>query len=428
LGRIGEVYVPHWRQLNVVKVHYYSDCYYFGGSEHMLALLLDAAEAADEFDTSLTYRWSAEYEEGLRRHVSPRLSTQPLRLPEPESLWKPLRGGARKIAKGSAYILLARQIFQSYDVARLAAIFAADKPDIVHINNGGFPAAASPNAAAVAARLARVPHVVYVANNIAVGYASPLRWPDYPLDRLVARCVSRFVTGSRAAADALSRVLRLEPGRAIAIPHGIPRRPTDKTAQEMRKRLGQEQGRTLLLVPAQLERRKGHRHLLNALHLLASNGRLDGIGTLFVGDGPEEGVLRAQVRSLGLDDHVCFVPRDSNWWNFYVASDIVVLPSIGQEDFPNVVVEAMAAARPVIGTRVAGIPEQVVDGITGIVVEPGDEPALAEAVALLVEDGERRRSFGSAGLRRYEELFTPAIAVARYRSLYRELLGDSRVP
>jgi glycosyltransferase involved in cell wall biosynthesis len=394
----------------------------------MLALLLEAAEASPEIEASLAYRRSQAYDDGLRRRLPAGVPRQlrGVRLPDPESLWSPLDGAARKLTKAAAYALLLRQFFQAYDVARLAAVFTSTKPDIVHINNGGFPGAASGNAAAVAARLAGVRHIVYVVNNLAADYGSPLRWADYPLDRLVARCVSHFVTGSRAAAERLTRLLHLPPGHVVSMPHGIQRRETDEPVEAVRARLGQADSRVVLLVPAQLERRKGHRHLVNALQELHAGGRLDGVGVLFAGDGPEEDALRNQVERLGLSSRVRFVPREPNWWNFYLAADVVVLPSISHEDLPNVVAEAMAMGKPVIGSRLAGIPEQIVDGVTGVLVSPGNEHELAEAIATLAENRELRERLGAAGLERYEAYFTPAAACDRYFSLYRDLLDAAR--
>lgn len=388
----------------------------------MLALLLRAAAESSEIEPVFTYRQSGAYEAGIAAHLPREIDARGVRLPDPEAVWSPLQGRRRKLAKTAAYGLLARQALQVYDVGRLSRLFRAEQPDIVHINNGGFPGAASCNAAAVAARLAGVRAVVYVVNNIAAPYHSPLRWADYPLDRLVRRCVSRFVTGSQAAAGALTRVLGTRPGQVIAIPHGIGRRSPDESREQVRGRLGQAGANTVLLVPAQLEKRKGHRHLLNALASLETDGRLDGVGVLFAGDGPEEMALRDHANSLGLSGRVRFVPREPNWWNFYAAADVVVLPSISHEDFPNVVIEAMAMAKPVIGSRVAGIPEQIVEGLTGLLVPPADEQQLAEAIAKLIEGRELRERLGTAGRDRYEELFTPATASARYFSLYRELL------
>jgi glycosyltransferase involved in cell wall biosynthesis len=308
---------------------------------------------------------------------------------------------------------------------RLYLLFRADRPDIMHVNNGGYPAAASCNAAAVAARLAGVPVVVYVANNPAADYRSPLRWADYPLDRAVVASVTRFVTGSQVSADSLRRVLRLEDRRVVALPNGIVRRALDETRDETRAWLRQPPERVVVLVAARLERRKGHRTLFDALASIRRRRGLDDVGLVVAGGGPDEAVLRAYVAELSLEDHVRFVPPQPNWWHLYSASDVVVLPSIGNEDFPNVVLEAMAMGRPVVGTRVAGIPEQIVEGVTGLLVQPGDTEGLAGALMLLIDDAALRDRLGAAGRARFDRLFTAEAAVERYWSLYRMLYADA---
>jgi glycosyltransferase involved in cell wall biosynthesis len=406
------------------SIHFYSDCYMFGGSEHMLLVLMRAAADSDA-DVRFTYRASAAYEAELRGKIPAGVVRYGLRLPDPESVWSGLSGRLRRVVKALAYALLLRQLFQVWDVARLYVLFRADRPDVVHINNGGFPGAASCNAAAVAASLARVPVIVYVVNNIAAGYSSPLRWADYPFDRFVATSVTMFVSGSRTAAEALRRILGLESDRVAALPNGIAPRAPDEAPEETRKRLGLAPDSRVVLIPAQLERRKGHRHLLNAFRLLHDRGELENVRLLIAGAGPEDAALHHIVDELGLARYVRFVPPEANWWNLYVPADVVVLPSVSNEDFPNVVLEAMAMSKPVLASRLAGIPEQVIDGVTGLLVEPGDETALAEALAELLRDPAKRRELGAAGKARFRSMFTPAAAVERYASLYAALCGEA---
>lgn len=81
------------------------------------------------------------------------------------------------------------------------------KPDILHINNGGYPAAQSALAAAIAGNISGVPKVVMVINNMAMDYKHYSRWIDYPLDRIFVACVNVFITGSSQAAQKLKSVL-----------------------------------------------------------------------------------------------------------------------------------------------------------------------------------------------------------------------------
>ncbi len=96
------------------------------------------------------------------------------------------------------------------------------------------------------------------------------------------------------------------------------------------------------------------------------------------------------------------------------------------EGMPNVVLEAMAAARPVVATRVGGVPELVASGETGLLVEPGDDGAFAAAVSRLLSDGELARRMGRAGRERAERRHSCADAAQRLEAIYLEALGGRR--
>jgi glycosyltransferase involved in cell wall biosynthesis len=100
---------------------------------------------------------------------------------------------------------------------------------------------------------------------------------------------------------------------------------------------------------------------------------------------------------------------------------VLVLPSIA-EGLPGALFEAGALGVPVVATAVGGIPEVVVDGVTGILVPPQDPAALADAIASLLDDPERARAMGEAGRQRVEQHFTVERMVAETLALYEELL------
>lgn len=143
-----------------------------------------------------------------------------------------------------------------------------------------------------------------------------------------------------------------------------------------------------LLCVARLEERKGHRVLLEAVHALRRRG-VD-LHLTLIGDGSLRESLETDVRRLGLTRDVRFAGWASgrDTLDAMQSARLVVLPSFA-EGLPIVLMEAMALGRPVISTSVAGIPELVVDGITGWLVGPGDPQGLASAIeaALGARDG-----------------------------------------
>ena len=159
--------------------------------------------------------------------------------------------------------------------------------------------------------------------------------------------------------------------------------------------------RPLLLAVAQLAERKGLRYLVEACRILADRGR--SFECEIIGDGPLRGELERQVRDLGLEDHVRLtgpLPYPDVVAR-YPRAAAFVLPCIvtaegDRDDIPNVILEAMAAAVPVVSIPVSGIPEVLRDDETGLVVPEGDAAAIADAVERLLDDPALGTRLGAA--------------------------------
>ncbi len=142
-----------------------------------------------------------------------------------------------------------------------------------------------------------------------------------------------------------------------------------------------------------------------------------------VGDGPERRALEASAGAdLRLAGRLRWLGRRDDIPSLLRAADVLVLPSLW-EGMPNVVLEAMAVRRAVVGTDVEGTSDLVEPGQTGWIVPPGDPIALAEALEEAASDPARLDRFGNAGRARVEAEFTPARVVAAYEHLWAGLLG-----
>jgi glycosyltransferase involved in cell wall biosynthesis len=133
------------------------------------------------------------------------------------------------------------------------------------------------------------------------------------------------------------------------------------------------------------EERKGHPVLFEALRRLA-HGPLPDVHLMLVGDGPDETSLRELAGKLGLNKHISFFPFTSEPSRVFERLDITVLPSLYKEGLPNVLQESMAMNVPVISSRLGGVPEVVIDGQTGYMIEPGNSGQLARAIVDLWTD------------------------------------------
>ena len=177
-------------------------------------------------------------------------------------------------------------------------------------------------------------------------------------------------------------------------------------------------------VVAQLIRRKGHQVLLEAMpEVLAAYPRAR---VLFFGKGPLEGELQSLIERKGLTGSVRLAGFREDLPRILPCLDLVVHPAL-MEGLGVSLLQASCAGLPIVASRVGGIPEAVRDGETGLLVEPGDAQALADAIRSLLGDAERRREMGCQGRHRVEQQFSAERMVEGNLAVYRELLAGQDV-
>jgi len=165
---------------------------------------------------------------------------------------------------------------------------------------------------------------------------------------------------------------------------------------------------------------KGHGCFLAAAARLADTPAVAKF--LIVGEGPERAALEAEAGRLGVaDGRVLFTGFRDDVPAVLAALDILVLPSTDAEVLPLVVMEALAAGRPVVATSVGGVPEMIEDGVSGLLVPPGDADALAAALRRLTGDATLRARLAGAGRECVERRFTLARMVSETERVYRRL-------
>lgn len=166
--------------------------------------------------------------------------------------------------------------------------------------------------------------------------------------------------------------------------------------------------------------RKGTDVLFKAL---AELDRRDVPWRAVVGGNGDIDAAIAQTRALHIDSKIellGWVGEDAVDRLLRIA-DVFVLPSRG-ENQPVSILEAMARATPVVATRVGAIPRQVLDGQTGILVQPGDPIELADALEKLIRDEDLRLAYGAAGRERFEDNFSASASAEKFAALYRKLM------
>jgi len=175
-----------------------------------------------------------------------------------------------------------------------------------------------------------------------------------------------------------------------------------------------------ILTTARLHKYKGLGYLVQAMKVVTE--KLPQARLYVLGRGPEEGTLKAQVTGLNLEKHVVFLEKtvpNYEMPHLYSECDIYVQPSV-VEPYGIAVLEAMSCGKPVIGTRVGGMLDTIVDGMTGFLVAPRDPSQLAHAIVELSDTGVRH-SMGTNARRRIVETFDWMVIAGRYDQLVKGL-------
>jgi glycosyltransferase involved in cell wall biosynthesis len=190
---------------------------------------------------------------------------------------------------------------------------------------------------------------------------------------------------------------------------------------ELRKSLGIEENLFILGNIARLTEQKGQEVLLQAVSLLIREGQ--NLKVVLVGGGPKRHELESLADTLGIKDYVLFLGSRHDLPELLGLFDIFVLSS-HWESLPVIILEAMAMARPVVATDVAGVSEVVEHEVTGLLVPPDNPHLLAQAVLKLMNDPGLAAHMGAAGRRRVEREFSVERMVAETTALYDDLLSQ----
>ena len=273
------------------------------------------------------------------------------------------------------------------------------------------------------ARWARVPVVI-----------ASKRWLHSPWRYRVAngvgfRVATCVIANSDAVAASLERDDWLSRGRVVVVPNFVDEAafgaPTPNVRQTWVREVGLEPDAVVVGIVASLLPIKDHATLLRAVAALVPEWPT--LRLVIVGQGPELERLRALANELGITPAVRFAGLRPQVPSFHFLFDISVLSSVS-EGFPNSLVEAMAAGRPIVATDVGGVRDAVLHGENGMLVAPGDPPAFADALRVLLRDPDLRRTMGAAGAHRAREKFHAATVVGSLQRLYERLLTDAGQP
>jgi N-acetylglucosaminyldiphosphoundecaprenol N-acetyl-beta-D-mannosaminyltransferase len=290
------------------------------------------------------------------------------------------------------------------------------RPDIVHTNS------AVVLSSGLAARICGRPHVWHMREFFAD--ISPL-WRAYQW--LMYLLASVIVCNSGAVAGQFHPAIRRRKIAVVynGIPAGEVAPATAERAENFRRRHALAGGPLVGVVGRVNLEQKGQDVFVTAAAALAEKFPEAGFvvaGSPYPGNEEHGRRLGRMIEALNLHNRIVCTGDVDDLAALYSVLDVCVLPAKKPEGLGNVLLEAMALGKPVVGTRTGGIPEVIEDGENGYLVEPGDGRSLATTLERLLADPELRRRMGEMGRRRFEDRFSFTGCYARMLSLYGWLL------
>ncbi|GBE06196.1 MAG TPA: glycosyltransferase family 1 protein [Nitrospirae bacterium] len=300
---------------------------------------------------------------------------------------------------------------------KLYRLIRKEKPDIVHTHT-----AKAGTLGRIAARLAGVPVILHTFHgHVLTGYFGRCRsWVFILIEKILALITTRLITLSEELKRELIDMGIGKEDKFEVIPLGLELEPfldAERHKGRFKNELGLSAETAVIGIVGRLVPIKGHRLFLEMAKIIDSQAD---IKFVIVGDGELRKELEDYAEKLGIADEVIFTGFRRDLPEIYAGLDIVVLTS-KNEGTPVSIIEAMAAARPVVATNVGGVPSLVKDGVTGLLVKPGDTDSLSDAVARLIKDPHLRQDMGREARSRVFPSYDISELVGRINVLYSSL-------
>ena len=299
---------------------------------------------------------------------------------------------------------------------RLVRLLRHERTDIVHSHDAYTSVYGT-----ICARIAGVRGIIASRRS---WYSPHLRGRILQANRIAYRFAHRVVGNS----PSVSRLVESEGGvsasRIVTIPNFLDPEAFEPIPAADRRRmldeLGVPEDAFVVGIVARLSLVKDHATLLRAIASLRD--QIPALHCVLIGDGPERPHLEALADSLGIRGLVHFAGERTQPPNLHGLFDVSVLCSTS-EAFPNSVLEAMAAARPVVATDVGGTPDAVHQGTTGLLVRPSDPSRLADAILRLYTEPALRTKLGTAACAAARVGYSADAVIGQVESLYARLAG-----
>lgn len=411
-----------------LKILIFSDCYIYGGSEKLMAFLLKNKILNENFTFLYGYRKYKGYEMGLENEkLLGRRGNYPLFLLSNETLFHEINtfkvnNLIGKIIKVPFFLLEKIKIYFLWNLLVLMYLLLKTKPSLIHINNGGYPAAKSCNILVVANYLTIKTKIVYQVNNQArecTGYFERI------YDKFIHKNVNCFINASYKAKQQLVEKRNFDPNKIIVVNNCVPLPKVKYSREQLCNKLNIPVDSFLIVEVAFLSERKGQRYLIDALAVLFGKHLLsrDKVFCALVGNGEDESFLKKHISDLGLNSNVFLLGYRNNSEDYIAASDLFVLPSIRDEDMPLVLLSALGYGKSIIATDFAGISQVIDSNLNGVLIQNNLETFtdnLANEIYRLYKDETLRAELGTNAKKTYVN-YSPETYGLKLKQIYEQI-------
>jgi glycosyltransferase involved in cell wall biosynthesis len=376
----------------------FSQCYIYGGSERLMQSIYKNPYILDEYDIVYSYSYFKDYKIGLKRDIETHnLKTifKPLYLLTNGDIFnkinlklnnKPLR----RLIKLPFFLIEMTGLYAIWNIIYFFIYLLILKPDVVHINNGGYPAAKACNQLALILNLFPSIKVIYQVNNKAI---EKTNFISRNKDKWISRNISFFLTHSLE-----NKIALIKRGFKETNVTNFPSYFNETILSSNLKPIDIRKGRFTLSMVGFLSFRKGQLFLLEALLEIK---RLDysvycDIQLNFVGDGENKFILEDFIKKNNLTENVKLWGNRPDYIQFIKECDLYMLTSVEGEDLPLVLLTAMQYNRCIIASDFAGISEMLTHQFDAFLVKPNLSTIardIANAIIYLYKNPEIRDAF-----------------------------------
>tara|TARA_B100000963_G_scaffold119478_1_gene104086 strand:- start:16738 stop:17952 length:1215 start_codon:yes stop_codon:yes gene_type:complete len=398
------------------RIVFYTDCPFVAGSEKGILNIIKYKKLTKQYDIVLIYRYSERYHNELL-NLKLNIKTDFVKLINFDNYIINFNYNKPKDVFKRIIILITNIILLSkiYNFFIICNKLYKYKPDIIHINNGGFPGADSCNLLVlIVKKICKMS--IYTINN----FPSVSKWNFFHkyYIKKISKNIDVITTGSKKNAKYLKKLFDTE---IINISNTVSPNKINTLTNPGINRYIKDNSYKIFISAGILTKRKGFLELLNSFNKIYKSGEKKFYLFIF-GDGELREDIRSFILNNGLKNNIFLMGFTKNLSIEIIRSDYFILNSLYNEDMPYVLVESLYLGKPIITTRIAGNDEIVFNNLNGYISNPYDEKALTKNINKLINlDSKKIRKYQEYSHFIYEKNFKYEKIMDKYLNIYGKL-------